>query len=53
MEVVIDQVQAARGIPSFAQKFVGDEINIVQRETWASIGREPTSTSRSPASPAR
>jgi len=37
MEVVIDQVQAASGIPSFAKKFVGDEINIVQRETWASM----------------
>jgi hypothetical protein len=32
--VSIDQVQAARGIPSFATKFVGDEIHIVQRETW-------------------
>ncbi len=37
MEVVIDQVQSAHGIPSFAQKFVGEEINIVQRETWASM----------------
>jgi hypothetical protein len=37
MEVLIDQVQAAHGIPSFASKFVGDEINIVQRETWASM----------------
>jgi hypothetical protein len=36
MEVTIDQVQAAEGIPSFAKKFVGDEINIVQRETWSS-----------------
>jgi hypothetical protein len=36
MEVTIDQVQAARGIPSFAKKFVGDEINIVQQETWHS-----------------
>lgn len=34
-EVTIDQVQAAHGIPSFARKFVGDEINIVQEETWA------------------
>ena len=34
MEVTIDQVQAASGIPSFAKKFVGDEINIVQQETW-------------------
>ena len=32
-EVTIDQVQAAHGIPSFARKFVGDEINIVQEET--------------------
>src|ERR1044072_8578848 len=32
--VVIDQVQPANGIPGFAKKFVGDEINIVQREEW-------------------
>ena len=36
MEVVIDMVQPARGIPSFAQKFVGDTINIVQTESWSS-----------------
>ena len=36
MTVVIDQVQAAHGIPSFAKKFVGDEINIVQSEDWTS-----------------
>jgi hypothetical protein len=34
MEVVVDQVQAAKGLPSFATRFVGDEINIVQKETW-------------------
>lgn len=34
--VRIDQVQAADGIPSFAAKFVGDEIHIVQTETWPS-----------------
>jgi uncharacterized protein YndB with AHSA1/START domain len=34
--VVIDQVQPADGIPSFAKKFVGEEINIVQREDWTS-----------------
>ncbi len=34
MTVVVDQVQAAQGIPGFAKKFVGDEINIVQREDW-------------------
>jgi hypothetical protein len=33
-EVTIEQVQPAKGIPSFAKKFVGDEITIVQRETW-------------------
>jgi hypothetical protein len=32
--VVIDQVQPAEGIPGFARKFVGDEINLVQTETW-------------------
>jgi hypothetical protein len=34
--VTIDQVQAAAGLPSFATKLVGDEIRIVQRETWTS-----------------
>lgn len=34
MTVVVDQTQPARGIPSFAMKFVGDEIRIVQREQW-------------------
>ena len=34
--VVVDQVQPAKGIPGFARKFVGDEINIVQREDWSS-----------------
>jgi hypothetical protein len=33
-EVLIDQVQAAEGLPGFAKKLVGDEINIVQKETW-------------------
>ncbi|MDQ6641861.1 MAG: DUF2505 domain-containing protein [Actinomycetota bacterium] len=36
MSVKIDQIQAAQGIPSFAKKFVGDEINIVQEEQWSS-----------------
>lgn len=39
MKVVVDQVQTARGIPAFATKFVGDEINIVQTETWSSPDR--------------
>ena len=34
MKVVVDQTQPAKGIPSFAKKFVGDEIQIVQREQW-------------------
>ena len=34
--VVIEQVQRARHIPSFASKFVGEEIEIVQREDWTS-----------------
>lgn len=36
LEVTIDQVQAASGVPSFAKKFVGDEINIVHTESWSS-----------------
>ena len=36
MTVVVDQVQAAHGVPSYARKFVGDEINIVQSEDWTS-----------------
>jgi hypothetical protein len=32
----VDQVQSARGIPSFAKKFVGEEIHIVQTEEWMS-----------------
>ncbi|ABL80736.1 MULTISPECIES: DUF2505 domain-containing protein [unclassified Nocardioides] len=35
MTVLIEQVQPAAGIPSFAKKFVGDEIRIVQREDWS------------------
>jgi hypothetical protein len=34
MTVVVDQTQPGDGIPSFAKKFVGDEIQIVQRESW-------------------
>jgi hypothetical protein len=34
--VTVEQVQHAKGIPSFAKKFVGDEIDIVQREEWSS-----------------
>jgi hypothetical protein len=37
MRVVVDMVQPATGIPGFAKKFVGDEINIVQSERWSDI----------------
>jgi hypothetical protein len=37
MKVVVDQVQAADGIPGFAKKFVGDEIQLVQTERWSDI----------------
>lgn len=36
MAVSVDQVQPASGIPSFARKIVGDEIEILQREEWSS-----------------
>jgi hypothetical protein len=35
--VVLDMVQPAQGIPGFAKKFVGDEINLVQTEHWAGL----------------
>ena len=34
--VTIEQVRSSDDIPSFAQKFVGDEILIVQTEDWTS-----------------
>jgi hypothetical protein len=37
MKVVLDFVQPAQGIPGFAKRFVGDEINIVQSEQWPDI----------------
>lgn len=36
-KVVIDQVQTAAGVPGFAKKFVGDEINLVQTEQWSDL----------------
>lgn len=36
MSVVVDQHRPADGVPSFAQKFVGAEINVHQREQWTS-----------------
>lgn len=36
MEVTVDQHRPATEVPSFARKLVGDEINIVQTETWTS-----------------
>lgn len=34
-DVTFETVQPATGIPSFAKKFVGDEITVVQKETWS------------------
>lgn len=36
MTVDVDQVQPSHGIPSFAQKLVGHEIEVEQREVWSS-----------------
>jgi hypothetical protein len=36
MAVKVDQFRPATEVPSFARKFVGEEINIVQEETWHS-----------------
>ncbi|NYD57995.1 hypothetical protein BKA08_002233 [Nocardioides marinisabuli] len=34
LEVRVEQVQDAAGVPSFAKKLIGDEITIVQEERW-------------------
>jgi uncharacterized protein DUF2505 len=34
--VVVDVIQPSDDIPGFAKRFVGDEINVVQREEWTS-----------------
>lgn len=36
MVVEVDRVQPATGVPSVAKSYVGDEIQIVQRESWSS-----------------
>jgi Protein of unknown function (DUF2505) len=36
MTVHVDQKRPSDGIPSFAKKFVGDQIHIVQHEEWES-----------------
>lgn len=36
MSVKVDQFRPAHEVPSFAKKLVGDEINIVQEESWSS-----------------
>jgi len=37
MKVVVDMAQATQGIPGFAKRFVGDEIQLVQTERWSDI----------------
>jgi hypothetical protein len=37
MKVVVDTVRAAQGIPGFAKRLVGDEIQLVQTERWSDI----------------
>jgi hypothetical protein len=37
MKVVINAVQLAEGVPGFAKKFVGEEIQLVQTERWSDI----------------
>ena len=34
--VTLEQVRSGDDLPSFARRFVGDEITIVQKETWTS-----------------
>lgn len=39
MDVVIQYAQPTEGIPSFAKKFVGGEVEIRQAESWTSLDR--------------
>src|SRR5690349_12285738 len=39
MAVTVDQTMPADGIPAFATKFVGTEIQVVQKEAWSSPAR--------------
>jgi hypothetical protein len=36
MDVKVDQYRPATEVPSFARKLVGEELNIVQTESWSS-----------------
>ncbi|HXH80303.1 DUF2505 domain-containing protein [Nocardioides sp.] len=42
--ITIEQVWSSDSLPSFARKFVGDEIVIVQEETWATDRADITVT---------
>jgi uncharacterized protein DUF2505 len=35
MTVVVDQSQATRGAPAFVERFIGDAVRIVRRESWS------------------
>src|SRR4051794_38051210 len=37
VKVVIDMAQPTQGIPGFAKKFVGEEIQMVQTERWSDL----------------
>lgn len=37
--ITIEQARSSDGVPSIAKKFIGDEIAIVQTETWSSPDR--------------
>ena len=39
MDVVIEYAQPTEGVPSFAKKFVGAEVEIRQAESWTSLER--------------
>ena len=52
MQVAIDRVQAAAGIPSFATRLVGEQIEVEQRESWVADDRAEL-TIGVPGKPAR
>ena len=52
MSVVVDQTRSTAGAPAIAQRFVGDAIRIVQRESWSDATRATLELSV-PGKPAR
>ncbi|HEX5560609.1 MAG TPA: DUF2505 domain-containing protein [Nocardioidaceae bacterium] len=52
MTVVVDQSQPTRGAPAFVERFIGDAVRIVRRESWQDV-THATLAVEVPGKPAR